>query len=107
MKTRWRASAANISECDLVLIPPLYPLNLNNGDRANSSPVTINHSLFRDKERKLLKKLSGCRGNVESVLFSKRRYRALVEKEIGEEVLGFCLRRRVTVLVQTYYPQRS
>ncbi|KAF7388873.1 hypothetical protein V1477_015165 [Vespula maculifrons] len=103
MKTRWRASAANISECDLVLIPPLYPLNLNNGDRANSSPVTINHSLFRDKERKPLR----YRGNVESVLFSKRRYRALVEKEIGEEVLGFCLRRRVTVLVQTYYPQRS
>jgi len=40
--SRWQASAANISECDLALIPLLYPLDLNNGDRANSPSVTVN-----------------------------------------------------------------
>lgn len=39
----WQASAANISECDLALIPLLYPLDLNNGPRANlPSSVTVN-----------------------------------------------------------------
>ena len=41
-KSGWQASAANISECDLALIPLLYPLDLNNGDHANSSSVTVN-----------------------------------------------------------------
>jgi len=40
--SRWQASAANISECDLALIPLLYQLDLNNGDRANSPSVTVN-----------------------------------------------------------------
>lgn len=32
----------NTSECDLALIPPLYPLNLNNGGRANLPSVAVN-----------------------------------------------------------------
>lgn len=41
-KPHCQASVANILECDLALIPALYPLNLNNGDRANSSSVAVN-----------------------------------------------------------------
>lgn len=41
-KYRCHALPANISECDLALIPPLYPPNLNNGDRANSPSVAVN-----------------------------------------------------------------
>lgn len=41
-KSGWQVSAANISECDLALILLLYPLDLNNGDHANSPSVTVN-----------------------------------------------------------------
>lgn len=38
----WQALAANISKCDLVLIPSLCLLNLNNGDCANLLSVAVN-----------------------------------------------------------------